>query len=207
MKYDLIYADCAWQYKDNKGNDPAMGGITYDVMSLEDLKSLPIKQISNKNSVVLMWATMPLLQECLDVMKSWGFTYITCFFTWVKLNPNATLTEIPIKGKKQPNILIDGGIYSGLGSHSCGNAELVLLGKKGKGLKRYDKSVKQIQIHPRSRHSQKPKLHSEIERIWGTDIKRCELFARDITSGWDCFGNELDGRDLRDTLLDITIKE
>jgi len=58
-------------------------------MSLEDIKKLNIDNISDKDCILFLWATMPLLQEAFEVIKSWGFTYKTCAFCWVKTNPKS----------------------------------------------------------------------------------------------------------------------
>lgn len=171
--YQIIYADCPWKYNDPKGNNPKLGGITYPVMSDKQLCDLPIAKLANKDCALFMWATMPKLKEAFLVAEAWGFRYITCAFTWVKTNPKS------------------GGIYSGLGHWTNGNAELCLFFKKGHP-KRIEKNVKQIQMHPRGRHSQKPdKIRDEIIRLIG-DLPRIELFARQKTPGWDVWGNEVE---------------
>lgn len=171
-KYNIIYADPPWLYSNQKNNDPRMGGITYPVMTQEDLKKLPVNNIADKNCALFLWATMPKLQEALDVIKAWGFVYRTCAFTWIKLNPKGI------------------GIYSGMGHWTNGNAELCLFTKKGSP-KRVCKNVKQIQMHPRSKHSEKPAIiKDEIIKLVG-DLPRIELFARTHTKGWDVWGNEV----------------
>lgn len=171
-KYNIIYADPPWKYNNQKNNDPKMGGITYKVMELEDIKNLPIQQIADKDCVLLMWVTMPKLIEGLEVIKAWGFNYITCAFTWVKQNPSGN------------------GIYSGLGHWTNGNAELCLFAKKGTP-KRKARNVKQIILSPRRRHSQKPdETRDRIVNLLG-DLPRIELFARQHSDGWDCWGNEV----------------
>lgn len=171
-KYKIIYADPPWSYSNAKNNDPAMGGITYPTMSLEDICSIPIGQIADKDCSLFLWATMPKLQEALKVIQSWGFRYTTCAFTWVKLNP---------KGE---------GIYSGLGHWTNGNAELCLFAKKGSP-KRVQKNVKQIVMAPRKRHSAKPpEVRERIVHLIG-DLPRLELFARERCEGWDAWGNEV----------------
>jgi len=171
-KYNIIYADPPWSYADKKNNDPTMGGITYPTMSLDEIKGLPLQDICDKDCALAMWATMPLLREALEVIDAWGFKYTTCLFNWVKLNPKGV------------------GIYSGMGHWVNGNAELCLFGKKGKP-NRAVKNVKQIQMHPRGRHSAKPpEIRDEVVRLFG-DIPRIELFARDKSDGWDCWGNEI----------------
>jgi N6-adenosine-specific RNA methylase IME4 len=62
-KYKIIYADPPWEYNDPKGNDPAMGGITYPTMSNGDICSLPVKDIADNDCGLFMWATVPKLKE------------------------------------------------------------------------------------------------------------------------------------------------
>lgn len=172
-KYQIIYADPPWTYADPKQNNPKMGGITYPTMSLDEIKSLPVQNISEKDCALFLWVTMPMLREGLAVIDAWGFKYITCAFTWVKLNP---------KGE---------GIYSGLGHWTNGNAELCLFAKKGHP-KRQAKNVKQIVLAPRGRHSSKPdEVRDRIVSLIG-DLPRLELFARQKTEGWAVWGNEVE---------------
>ena len=171
-RYGVIYADPPWEYDNPKNNDPTMGGITYPTMSVEQICNLPIQEMALPNCGLFLWATMPKIREALRVVESWGFSYTTCAFTWVKLNPNGE------------------GIYSGLGHWTNGNAELCLFAKRGKP-KRCAKNVKQIVMAPRGRHSAKPaEVRNRIVDLMG-DIPRIELFARERISGWDCWGNEV----------------
>ena len=80
-KYQIIYADPPWRYNNPKRNDPAMGGITYPVLSDEDICNLPIVSIVDENCSLFLWATMPKLTEALVVIKAWGFVYTTCVRT------------------------------------------------------------------------------------------------------------------------------
>ena len=183
-KYSVIYADPPWLYSNPKGNNPAMGGITYKTMSLNDIKCLPVGKIANKDCLLFLWATMPKLPEAFEVIDAWGFKYTTCPFTWMKTNPK------------------NGGIYSGLGHWSCGNQELVLMGKKGRP-KRITKVIKQPVIAPVGSHSAKPsEVRERIVKLLG-DVPRIELFARNRYPGWDCLGKEIDGQDIRDALKKI----
>lgn len=171
-KYNIIYADPPWQYSNPKNNDPAMGGITYETMTIEDICNLPIERICEKDAILFLWVTMPKLREGLRVIEAWGFDYRTCAFAWVKQNPK------------------NDGIYSGLGHWTNGNAELCLLAKRGSP-KRVCKNVKQIVLAHRSRHSEKPaEVRDRIVQLMG-DLPRVELFARQYADGWDCWGNEV----------------
>ena len=183
-KYNVIYADPPWPYKNPKGNNPAMGGITYSTMTIDEIKAVPVQEIADKDSVLFLWATMPKLKEAIEVLEAWGFHYTTCSFVWVKLNPK------------------NGGIYSGLGHWTNGNAELCLFAKRGTP-KRVAKNIKQIVMAPRGRHSAKPdEVRNRIVQLMG-DVPRIELFARQQHPGWHCLGNEIDGRDIREAIADI----
>lgn len=68
-------------------------------------------------------------------------------------------------------------------------AELCLLATKGHP-HRVSKSVKQIVLAPRGRHSEKPsEVRDRIVQLIG-DKDRIELFARQHVEKWDCYGNE-----------------
>ena len=85
--YNIIYADPPWNYSNNQCDDPTRGGKSYPLMSQDKLKALPVASIAAPDCVLFLWATMPKLQEALDVIAAWGFRHITCAFTWVKINP------------------------------------------------------------------------------------------------------------------------
>ncbi len=172
-KYQIIYADPPWEYDDKKNNDPAMGGITYPVMKLEEIKKLRVNEISDNDASLFLWVTMPMLNEGLSLINSWGFQYRTCAFVWVKTNQSGF------------------GIYSGLGHWTKGNAELCLFGKRGRP-KRCHKDIRQIVLSPLMGHSRKPSIIREnIVALMG-DLPRVELFARRKVDGWDCWGNEVE---------------
>lgn len=193
MKYNTILCDPPWPYDNQQDHNPKRGGYTYPPMTLDEIKALPVKDIAAKNCALFLWATMPKLREALEVIKAWEFEYTTCAFVWVKLNPTAKWWE-RVEARVKFTI-ISGGIYSGLGHWTNGNAELCLLAKRG-APKRVAKNVKQIVLAPRGRHSAKPpEVRDRIVRLVG-DLPRIELFARDEAPGWSAWGNEVDGVDI-----------
>lgn len=174
-KYSIIYADPPWAYND-KLNDTAnmRGGILkhYAAMSLSDIKSLPIKELSDVNCMLFLWATFPCIQAALDVIPAWGFKYKTLGFSWIKTN------------KK------DGKPFFGVGHYTRSNCEVCLIAVKGKPIKISNK-ISSVLIAPRERHSKKPDIVREkIVQLCG-DIPRLELFARESAPGWDVWGNEV----------------
>lgn len=85
-KYNIIYADPPWDFKyySKKGEAKKSAQAHYNCMNLEDIKRLPVKEISEKDCVLLVWVTYPFLEKSFEVIKEWGFEYKTCGFTWVK---------------------------------------------------------------------------------------------------------------------------
>lgn len=169
-QYQIIYADPPWAYR-NMGNIQATANSHYSTMKNEDICNLPIGKIAAENSILFLWATFPKIQEALDVIKAWGFEYKTVGFTWIKKNKNLTN-------------------FFGVGWYTKSNAEVCLIGTKGKAPK-ISNSISSIVETVRERHSQKPKIiRDKIVEFCG-DIPRIELFAREKTEGWDVWGNEV----------------
>lgn len=181
-KYNIIYADPPWSYRDYTSKEVAEKNLNanskksvvmkYDVMKTTNICDLPIEKITADDCILFMWVTMPKLNEVFDVIKSWGFKYSTVGFTWVKKN----------KKNKESN-------FWGMGRWTRSNAELCLIGIKGHP-KRVSASVHSIIESCIEEHSKKPDVVREkIVELCG-DVPRIELFARQHADGWDCWGNE-----------------
>lgn len=195
--FPIILSDCPWTYANPQDDDPARGGSTYDKMTQKDLCEMGplVQQIAYKDSLLFSWACLPKLKEALEVMDAWGFPCVTTAFVWVKLNPTGSIIHVPPK-----DLLLTGGIYSGQGYYTNGNAEIVLLGKRGKP-QRVRKDIKQIVIAPRSGHSRKPReVRDRIKELVGRNIPGVELFATERVPGWYPVGNAIDGRDIREVM-------
>ena len=91
--------------------------------------------------------------------------------------------------------------FFGVGWYTKSNAEVCLIGVKGRSPK-ISNSISSIVIEPRRKHSQKPdSIHKKIVDFCG-DIPRIELFARKKTKGWDVWGNQIDKFDDSQRTLD-----
>lgn len=169
-KYNIIYADPPWSYKDKKCNGNCESH--YKTMNIEDICNLPIKNIADKDCVLFLWVTYPMLNEGLKLIEEWGFKYKTIGFQWIKQNKS---------GK---------GFFFWLGRWTRGNSECCLIAVKGKP-KRISNSVSQLVFSPLQEHSKKPDIVREkIVELIG-DKPRIELFARQSVEGWDCWGNKV----------------
>ena len=172
-KYQIIYADPPWEYQDKAlaGNRGAC--CKYPVMSIAELRSLPIPSLADKDCILFLWVTMPKLNECFLLIQDWGFAYKTVAFTWIKTNKNSM------------------GFFIGMGRWTRSNAELCLLATKGKP-QRLSASISQIVMSPIQEHSRKPAIvRQRIVELCG-NLSRIELFARREVDGWDCWGNEVE---------------
>lgn len=92
-KYDVIYADPPWDYK-QKGSKNKKRGMAmqhYNTMSTDDICKIPVRNLTKDNSICLMWATFPNINQALKVMEMWGFIYKTAAFVWVKKNKKMIL--------------------------------------------------------------------------------------------------------------------
>lgn len=172
-KYKIIYADPPWSYNDKMSGHSFSLDHEYETQSKDWIKNLNVGGVADTNCVLFMWAVSPQLPEALEVMKAWGFKYITVAFCWSKNTVN---------GKKVSN----------LGRWTMGNVEICLLGRKGKP-QRICKNIKQLVEAERTTHSKKPdEVRERIVALVG-DLPRLEMFARQKIDGWDVFGDEVEG--------------
>jgi len=161
-------ADPPWPYRDKAHAGKRGAGYKYSLMTVNDIASLPIQEITQKNCVLFLWATPPLLKEAIYILEEWGFEYKTFAFTWIKKTGIGTNKF-------------------GMGNYTRANAEVVLLGVKGK-LKRKNAGVSQIIESIPREHSRKPdEIYSLIEKLFGK-VSRIELFARHKHKGWTSWG-------------------
>ena len=61
----------------------------YETQDKNWIANLPIKDICEKDCVLFLWVTNPMLQEGLETIKRWGFAYKTVGFSWYKKNKKA----------------------------------------------------------------------------------------------------------------------
>lgn len=184
--HDVVLADPAWPYKDKSRH---RGGAEryYRTMTIADICALPVPKIAAKNSALFLWATWPNMPQAFQVMEAWGFRYVTAAFVWVKTTKDGSKPAM------------------GMGHYTRANSEPVLLGIRGR-MPVSDHGIGQIVQSPRLEHSRKPdEFHDLIERLY-PGRRYAELFARRLRVGWDSFGNEIDGNDLRWSLADYAYK-
>jgi N6-adenosine-specific RNA methylase IME4 len=167
--YNIIYADPPWDVK--RGPDWNSNGssnpLPYPTMSIQEIKSLPIKGIADKDSYLFLWTINKYIKESYEVAEAWGFK-VSCMLTWCK----------PKHG-------------IGIGGTFVQTTEHLLFCRKGTltAKKRIDTTWFS---HIRLKHSEKPRMFRDLILEVAGDLPRIELFARQKAEGWDIWGNELE---------------
>lgn len=135
----------------------------YPTMTVEEIATLKIP--AAKGAVLFLWATAPMLENALDVMRAWGFKYKSNL-VWVKSK-----------------------IATGYWFRN--QHEILLIGTSGDFPSHHSKTVSSLVIDPTREHSRKPdRVYEIIERYYPSETK-IELFARTKRFGWTAWGNEV----------------
>ncbi len=174
-KYQLIYCDPPWQFKNKKTGGSMKSGAAnqYKVTSMDDLKNIDVQSITHDDAILIMWYVGSMPQEAIDLVHTWGFKIKNMNgFVWRKL----TKKGLPFFGM---------GFYTRAGSESA------IIAVKGKGSSLIkNRSIRAVIEASVSVHSKKPEIFKDqIVKLVG-DIPRLEMFARQSTDGWDLFGDE-----------------
>jgi N6-adenosine-specific RNA methylase IME4 len=173
--YKVIYADPPWDYGNTKNPQGWWGRAEkhYPTMKISEICALPVKKIAAENSYLFLWTTSPFMKKSFQVIEAWGFNFSTVAFVWIK----TTKDGLSVRG-------------DGIGRYTLSNAEYCLLARKGRYW-RESKSVKQVVMSPKMRHSEKPaEVRNRIAALCG-DVAKIELFARDRPESWDVWGYDV----------------
>lgn len=174
--FRVIAADPPWRFESwsSKGTAKAADNH-YQTMSLEEIAALPIAEVAAPDCLLLMWAVNPMLPQALATMQAWGFEYKTVGFVWAKTTRKSEPTWDP-------------RFHMGLGYWTRANAEVCLLGTRGKP-KRSSKAVRQLIVEPVREHSRKPEeFYRRTTAL--AEGPYLEMFARQKREGWMTWGNE-----------------
>jgi hypothetical protein len=84
-QYGVGLADPGWRFEPYSritGMDRAADNH-YATSPVEQIKALAVPSIMARDSVMFLWATVPMLTQALEVLVAWGFTYKSNI-AWVK---------------------------------------------------------------------------------------------------------------------------
>lgn len=171
--FSTVLADPPWRFQNRTGKvAPEHRRLDrYSTLDLAAIKALPVGDVTAKNAHLYLWVPNALLPDGLDVMKAWGFRYVSNL-VWAKRRK-------------------DGGPDGrGVGFYFRNVTELILFGVKGsmRTLQPGRSQVNMIETRKRE-HSRKPDEQYDL-------IESCspgpylELFARHPRQNWTVWGDE-----------------
>jgi len=179
-RFGTILADPPWRFTNRTGKvAPEHHRLSrYGTMDLEEIKNLPVSDVSADPAHLYLWVPNALLKEGLDVMDAWGFTYKTNLI-WHKVRK-------------------DGGSDGrGVGFYFRNVTEIILFGTRGKNARTLPPGRSQVNLLAtrKREHSRKPdELYEIIEAC--SSGPRLEIFARGGRAGWHAWGNQAEVYDI-----------
>jgi N6-adenosine-specific RNA methylase IME4 len=164
--YGVIYADPGWEfetYNEATGQDRAAANH-FTVQPTSEIRKIPVPKIAAQDCILFLWATVPMLNDALEVMAAWEFNYVTNF-CWVKDR-------------------------IGTGYWNQNQHELLLVGTKGKPAMPAA-IVSSVVVAARGAYGAKPVEFAEMIEKFYPDLPKIEMNRRGPPrSGWDAWGNE-----------------
>ena len=138
--FNIIMADPPWPYDSpralvgngGRGSDGGKAaaiiqadvGQHYDVMTVEQIKALPVASHAAKDALLFLWITNPFLAEGIgaDVVRAWGFKPKTVI-TWAKIKKRVV---VPLAvARSHPGWRSDGGQREARGARRAPHCSLV----------------------------------------------------------------------------------
>jgi len=170
-KYNTIVIDPPWNIsmsgKVKRGREKRAESLKYKTMSLQEIRSIPIKNIANKGCHVYCWTTNKMLKDTFNVLESWGVNF---HLVMVMVKPS--------------------GIAPAMGY--VFGTEFCLLGFYGKPMQKFLNIGKLNwfkHLNKHGNHSHKPEEFYNLIREMSPE-PRIDIFSRRIITGFDVWGDE-----------------
>lgn len=194
MRYNVVLADPAWDYRQFSDTAHGAAKAHYKCMSPQELRDLPVSSWASDDAVLALWATLPHIDQAVDLVRAWDFEHVSCI-PWVK---------VPRDAVDQPEMRV----RCGIGWWAQATTEILMIARRGKVVRKKADPVyglfvgedKPILYHPIGKHSRKPMgVHEYLSaRLDGPYL---ELFATQETAGWDCRGRDLGWEITKDGII------
>jgi N6-adenosine-specific RNA methylase IME4 len=168
--YDLVMIDPPWTFElySDKGEEKS-AQAQYDCMTMDAIRRLPVAGLGKPDCLFLLWATAPLLDQCIDTGKAWGLKYKS-FTNWRKLTKN---------GKE--------GFGTGF-IFRCASEPILAFTQ---GSPKTTRSTRTTFDGLLREHSRKPEEAYTMAEKLMPGARRADVFSRQRRPGWDSWGNEL----------------
>ena len=168
-RFGVILADPEWRlevWSKEAGQAMTSADNHYLTSTLEEIKARDVPSISADSCVLFLWATVPMLPQCLEVMAAWGFRYVS-HICWIKNK-------------------------AGTGYWFRNRHELLLVGVKGKPpAPALGTQWSSIIEAPVGEHSAKPEAALKMIEAYFPTLPKIELNRRGpARRGWSAWGAE-----------------
>lgn len=169
LSFDLIVADPPWRFRTwGEHNQSKSASRHYELMQTQDILQIPVEMLAQRDCLLLLWATAPMLPQALATMRAWNFTY----------KSNIVWRKTTASGKTR----------MGTGYWARSMHEQVLIGCIGKPRKfsalpsHFDGVARE--------HSRKPEEFYNLVERHTKGARRLDLFSRERREGWASWGFE-----------------
>lgn len=169
LSSEVIVADPPWRFRTwGEHNQAKSASKHYSLMMTDDISALPVGELAQRDCLLLLWCTAPMLPQALGVMAAWGFAYKSNL-VWRKITP---------AGKPR----------MGCGYWARSMHEQVLIGSIGKPRK--FSAFPSLFDGIAREHSRKPDEFYGLVRKHTAGLRRVDLFSRESRDGFESWGNE-----------------
>jgi len=172
-KYNTIVIDPAWDISmagTTKLRPNQAKQLTYNTMTMDEIKNFPIDDFAEIGCHVYMWTTNKMLRYAWDIFESWGVNFHLTMI-WVKTNGFCPMFAYKFA------------------------SEFCILGFYGKPMQKFNKCVRLNWLKtPQAKqgsHSTKPNEFYDLVKDMSPE-PRIDIFARKGHNGFDSFGSEYD---------------
>ena len=183
-RWPVVYMTPPWifPHRSEKGDTKKPNGQNGQALGIEDLATIPMGDILEKNGVVFIWTPDTQLPKVLSLLDIWGLRYNGTAFYWTRTREDTDLSAIHHE-KDIP-------MYTGYITR--GNPIPLIMGVQGEpGLRKHHhadgsyrprKDIRKQQFAPYTSGEAHEKFRDLVETLY--DGPYLELFGRG-KKGWD----------------------
>lgn len=171
LSYDVICCDPPWRFRTWSDNNQAKSASRYySLMTLPEIKALPVGQLAQRDTLLLLWTTGWAMAtgQAHEVARAWGFEPRT-EMVWRKLTPAG-----------RPRM--------GTGYWARSLHEPILICSMGKPRK--FSAFPSLFDGIAREHSRKPDEFYALVTKHTIGLRRADLFARETRPGFDGWGDQ-----------------